>query len=607
MSMQSAHVSSSSVSNVGRDVLWERTVASLPPPLLEALRSSELDDPDTLVEYPRSTVEELERGLGRTLVGFDALAPWGAASTGQTTSTYGHGVPFQALEWPGVAATGLFGSGSAGGDPKTDHASSGVVDQLEMAATCPPYRPGWLATTTANFDPLSTVCTDSAVSRVEFQEPPDGFPSTDVACHERLDGFPSTAEGLDGLPSSADSKGREHPEGTNQDSTLDGKSTVFTRILHVAEESERLRQSDPGVQNMPASRSPSELSAHQMGLPLAGTVRLKSEPVSIDPMSTLAIGDLTQLSISDRALLRKYKSSGQAQELPRQAETYNDNTAAVRRVDGHSPELRISLYDRILLRKYSIPGTSVSPVVPLPIESTKKRRRFHQKGKLIEEATKEVSGHENCQDQEGSPCGFSSQVAEPPVRAATIISHSVPSPVLSHFTLLYYTLVWDGALPLGYLQEFISLEAPARRSANRLQASAVAVSDSAESMTLVALRRESEHRASVEKSIADQLVIAADMRPKRFRTKWQRIVYDGPTARKDAETAERDRWIQLLANLLRSTDTPMGKLIRENPSNIQLLGGGRRAGTLRSRVRSVQKFLGWLIASHGVSFPVHCN
>ena len=57
--------------------------------------------------------------------------------------------------------------------------------------------------------------------------------------------------------------------------------------------------------------------------------------------------------------------------------------------------------------------------------------------------------------------------------------------------------------------------------------------------------------------------------------------------------------------LLRSTDTPMGKLIRENPSNIQLLGSGRRAGTLRSRVRSVQKFLGWLMASHDISFPVH--
>ena len=124
-------------------------------------------------------------------------------------------------------------------------------------------------------------------------------------------------------------------------------------------------------------------------------------------------------------------------------------------------------------------------------------------------------------------------------------------------------------------------------------------------MKLDPLRRESEHRASVEVSISDQLVIAADMRPKKFRTKWQRIVYDGPTARKDAESAERDRWIQLLANLLRSTDTPMGKLIKENPSNIQLLGGGRRAGTLRSRVRSVQKFLGWLIPSHGITFPTH--
>ena len=159
----------------------------------------------------------------------------------------------------------------------------------------------------------------------------------------------------------------------------------------------------------------------------------------------------------------------------------------------------------------------------------------------------------------------------------------------------YCIIHWcrDGALPLGYLREFMSLEAPARRAANRLQASAAAVSDSIASTALSALRRESEHRASIEKSSADQLVIAAEVRPKRFRTKWQRTVYDGPTARKDAEASERDRWIQLLANLLRSTVTPMGKLIREDPSNVQWLGGGRRAGTLRSRVRSVQK-IPWL-------------
>ena len=352
-----------------------------------------------------------------------------------------------------------------------------------------------------------------------------------------------------------------------------------------------------------------------MGASLAGTSRLKIEPIGVDPISTLAIGESVQLSISDRALLRKYKPSEQVQQISRQAETYKEIAAGVPRVDGHPPEPPLSLYDRMLLRKYSVPGMettpshsstlSSSPPVSLPAESMKKRRRFYQKGKLSKDVTKEDPRNENSQDQEGSPCGFSSKVAEPPVRAGTIISPSAPSSELAHFTLLYYTLVQDGALPLGYLREFMSLEAPARKAANRLQASAAAVSDSIASTALSALRRESEHRASIEKSIADQLVIAADMRPKRFRTKWQRAVYDGPTAQKDAETAERDRWIQLLANLLRSTDTPMGKLIRENPSNIQLLGGGRRAGTLRSRVRSVQKFLGWLIASHGINFPVH--
>ena len=383
--------------------------------------------------------------------------------------------------------------------------------------------------------------------------------------------------------------------------------TVFLRHFHADENSERVRQSDSGVQIVPASRSPSELSAHQMGLPLAGTVRLKSEPIGVDPTCTLDIEESVQLSISDRALLRKYKSSEQVKEDSQQAGTHMQETiAGVSRVDGHPPVPSLSLYDRMLLRKYSDAGMKTtlshsstlvsSPPVSHPAESMKKRRRFYQKRKFNKAMTRADARNENSQDQEGSPCGFPSKVAEPPVRAGSIISPSALKSEPAHFTLLYYTLVQDGALPLGYLREFMSLETPARRAANRLQASAASVSDSMASMALFALRRESDHRAAVEKTIADQLVVAADMRPKRFRTKWQRAIYEGPTARKDAETAERDRWIQLLANLLRSTDTPMGKLIRENPSNIQLLGGGRRAGTLRSRVRSVQKFLGWLIA-----------
>ena len=71
------------------------------------------------------------------------------------------------------------------------------------------------------------------------------------------------------------------------------------------------------------------------------------------------------------------------------------------------------------------------------------------------------------------------------------------------------------------------------------------------------------------------------------------------------ENAERSRWVASLGDLLRHTDTPMGRLMRENPSNVQLLGSGLRAGTLRSRVRSIRKFLEWLSAAHKVAFPVH--
>ena len=84
--------------------------------------------------------------------------------------------------------------------------------------------------------------------------------------------------------------------------------TVFSRDFHADENSERVRQSDSGVQIVPASRSPSELSAHQMGLSLAGTIQLKSEPIGIDPNGILDIRETERLTIADRALLRKYKS-----------------------------------------------------------------------------------------------------------------------------------------------------------------------------------------------------------------------------------------------------------------------------------------------------------
>ena len=47
----------------------------------------------------------------------------------------------------------------------------------------------------------------------------------------------------------------------------------------------------------------------------------------------------------------------------------------------------------------------------------------------------------------------------------------------------------------------------------------------------------------------------------------------------------------------------MGTLLAAPPSNLQLLGAGHRAATLRSRVRAVKRFLDWLAVSHAKGYP----
>ena len=138
-----------------------------------------------------------------------------------------------------------------------------------------------------------------------------------------------------------------------------------------------------------------------MGVSLAGASRLKEEPThSIPGTSALAIEGHEQLSISDRALLRKYGLSGRQQESTREPEAHHGAIPIVQRVDGHPPPVDLNLYDRMLLRKYSIPATasmfsdssslaSVPPVSP-PIESSKKRRRFFKKGNLSRDKKGEV-------------------------------------------------------------------------------------------------------------------------------------------------------------------------------------------------------------------------
>ena len=133
---------------------------------------------------------------------------------------------------------------------------------------------GELATQTATSDPVSPAPDPVlAISRGLDAEDLDGFPSIEESPENRdeLPSIEQNPEVRDVFPRSEDLQGQAHCEGLN--STSDIENTAISRILRIAEKSERLRQSDFGVQIVPASGSPSELSAHQMGLSLAGTSR----------------------------------------------------------------------------------------------------------------------------------------------------------------------------------------------------------------------------------------------------------------------------------------------------------------------------------------------
>ena len=290
-----------SVPTVGRYVFWERAVASLPPPLAEALRAGGLDDPGTLVEYRRSWVVHrvshlveaslwhlrvallAERALLHTGTEFLFLLSnglaclWAATREPVMLSQRAATLRPTTLPWCTSRATPkptlpCLSIWAASQKPTRLPLSRRAATQeptmlplvmvLSLLLVLPlpvlPIGIVGLASQTAKSYPLSIDCPGPAVSRDENQEPPDGFPST--------------AEDLDGLQSTVEMKGCEHFEGRILESP-DCKSTAYTHISRVAEKSEEVRQSDFGVQNLPASVSSSELSPHQMGGSLAGTVR----------------------------------------------------------------------------------------------------------------------------------------------------------------------------------------------------------------------------------------------------------------------------------------------------------------------------------------------
>ena len=115
--------------------------------------------------------------------------------------------------------------------------------------------------------------------------------------------------------------------------------------------------------------------------------------------------------------------------------------------------------------------------------------------------------------------------------------------------------------------------------------------------------KQCQQKQRSEKLAVDQFLLASTERPTKFGARWQEKFFDGPAARKDAEDALRNKWPQELESLLKGTGTPMGKILNTKAGDCNVLGGGRRASTLRARVRASEKYLSWLAVSPNVAFP----
>ena len=80
----------------------------------------------------------------------------------------------------------------------------------------------------------------------------------------------------------------------------------------------------------------------------------------------------------------------------------------------------------------------------------------------------------------------------------------------------------------------------------------------------------------------------------------------GPQQRRDAESAERDRWVKKLVALLEYIGAPvMAKVKASNhpEKSAMRLAGATRTRTLRTRMRGAQRLVDWTVRSHGTPWP----
>ena len=194
------------------DVLWSSVLASLPALLLGALRAADLDDAASLMHHHRGSNELVEESVwehgvrstrcgscvfGRRFNGDSRIYIWATATCTRTRMVRHGRRPKDRPSLLCIIEKGRRPKDRPSdlvkrkGRPPKDRPCKFVSECLsskKRVATCPPYRPGRLASETANSSASApTSILDFSVGGAH----PDEF---SIMCAERPDGWPSCVD-----------------------------------------------------------------------------------------------------------------------------------------------------------------------------------------------------------------------------------------------------------------------------------------------------------------------------------------------------------------------------------------------------------------------------
>ena len=149
--------------------------------------------------------------------------------------------------------------------------------------------------------------------------------------------------------------------------------------------------------------------------------------------------------------------------------------------------------------------------------------------------------------------------------------------------ILYHTIVLDGAMPAGYEKKFSSLAQAITSGTERKERNAASVTNVEEAVHLHKFHE------------ADQFALAALENREGLSLACRSFCIRG----RQPARMRKNRWVRTLADLLRETNTLMGRLLAEKAENAALLGG-RRDSTLRDSARAAKKDFDWPVLAHSV-------